>query len=699
MTDNNIRQRREHKNICAFLKAYTKNKTSYRFIKEGKTRSPDCYVPELKMLVEVKEIHDTEANRKLAQWSRIVTKIRDYINDHPRVKSVRGMYSINTPSVFKFPPSRIKYKNAADELVKAVINGDSIVNIYNIKFEIKKISDEDNGIYFGAVGGGGFVNPAGTIYQNIFNKILVANDQLAYDFKLDVHKRVLLLVNQYPLAGRIDEVIRGLGFGYEKLITLKNIDEIWIQYPAKDKESIHYLIYSKEFFKQYESGTLTVTPVNRELFQRWLYTFIEKGDEHKEKLFTGLEIFLKNKKPHEIFSDKFKRQEMVRLGEWLIENKRYQEAIWLINKFINDPDPAEPDKYTGDPEFNYHQKIISGEEPSIITTVLGHLAWVIQKLSLQKDYISSALDYTETLIKHRNYYVKNQALVPLIEISARRQWLTGYGSRPYTADYKKFHQLVFGLIDLIKKEPNLKAIARRLVHVFSYYKDLNTEEAMKVLEALQITSKSAGLFVYFGIYRRRHYKDMPLEFDGKKLRERLVDIIKRSGELEKRFHAEFVWIFRDILEKSPEEFNELKEYFDMLLELPYERNLYHSIQYFLQKWIEKKPKECLLWFEKMLSNIVQEARNKERIDIWIDSTEEILTFVAKTEPKKLVRYMDQLVKLWNKGAFIGDIRTLFTTYKYIPITKQKDETKEIFQKLYKSMKQVNPKLKEVDWQD
>lgn len=197
--------------------------------------------------------------------------------------------------------------------------------------------------------------------------------------------------------------------------------------------------------------------------------------------------------------------------------KRFGDVIWIIDKFIDDPDPQEPEKYSGDPKFNYHQQIAGGEDPHIITTVLGHLAWVVQKLAVNKSYITQALDYTKKLLSHKNLYVKLQAIIPLIEISARRQWLDGWGKRPREGQYKEFHKIVFDLINLVRENSNYKAIAKWLCHVFAYYKDLSTKEAEQVLDALKITDEAAGLFVYFGIFRQRHYKDQDIEYNGHRL--------------------------------------------------------------------------------------------------------------------------------------------------------------------------------------
>jgi len=692
---------REDSVVKEFIKSFPGEEPIFELIATNNQKTADFYLPHKKILGEIKEIHDVEQNKSLAQWGKIISKLRESVQKNVDYKKVTGLFSINTPPVFKFPTEKFHHEKAAEELIRAVLEGRGNLVLHGIEFKIEKISEKESGIYFGAVGGGGFVNPAGTIYQNIFNKINIANEQLSSDYGKEVSKKILLLVSRYHFANRIDDVIRGISYGYEKLITLANIDEIWLQIPLENTTK-NILIYAKDFFSQYENDNISISTRNAELYQLWYYALVEKDDLHKEKLFTWLKSFLEEYPPYLIFDDKFKRQEMVRLGEWLAQKERYDEAIWLIGKFIDDPDPPEPNLYSGAPEFNYHERILKGEDPSIITTVLGHLAWVIQKLCLTEKYINKGLEFTTRLLMHKNLYVKLQATVPLIEIASRRQWLEGYGKRPYQGQYKVFHDLVFNLLDLVKRNENIKAIADRLVHVFYSYKDLSTEESIYVLDILKNSEDAAGLFIYFGLYRGNHYKDYPIEFDDEKLNIKLKSVIEDKEEWAKHLQAGFAWIFRDILKDNPQDFTKIKPYLDLLLKLPYDRNLYHNIQYFLQEWIQRETKLCIDWFSIMLENVIKfamlENEKNKRLDLWIDSSEEVLQAVAEKDPEQLSKLMSKLVKLWKLGAFIGDIKILFETCYLIDDLEKKKKVEKIFKRWYFSMKKINPRLKDINWQ-
>jgi hypothetical protein len=699
------KQKKENKYIQYFLEfccAQDSEVPSFEPTKEAKHKTSDYYIPELKTAIEVKEIHDTEANNNLAQWSKIIGKMRKYVDKHVEYKNIEGLYSVNTPTVFKFPTEKPHYQKAADDLIKAIKEEKSEVNIRDIKFEIKKISDKEKGIYFGAMGGGGFINPAGTIYQNIFNKIIIANQQLFASKNKKIKKRILLLTNRYHFANRIDEVIRGLSYGYNDLIACKHIDEIWIQLLLENNRHEHILIYDKTFFEKYENNSPEFTQKYTDLYQLWYYALAERGDEHKEKLFLWMKVFLQEKAPYEIFSDKFKRQEMVRLSEWLTQQERFEDAKWIINKFINDPDPAEPDSYYGDPTFNYHEKIMAGEDPSIITTVIGHLAWAVQKLCLQQVNIENAFNFTKQLFSHNNLYVKLEAMVPLVEITRRRQWVSGYGKRPREDKYAEFHNLVFDLISLVEQNNNYKAIAKRLVLVFSYYKDLSTEEALRVLQALKGAYNASGLFIYFGIYRSRHYIDQPINFNNSRLNTELQKIIEDHSNSTQDLRGGISWNFWKILSENENEFSTLKPYVDLFVKHPYDKQVFSNINRIISDWIDKETDVCFVWFKNLLDNAIhyveKDAGSMNHQNLWLSESNKIVNVIANKYPEELIETIRKLAALWNQGAFIGDIKTLFESFKIISDDSIKELAKREFLSIYRKMKKVNPKLKEVEWQ-
>jgi hypothetical protein len=704
----NCQSKKENKNIKPFIEfylpAYFPNIKDVDIDcpdKNNQQKAPDYFLEQPKIAVEIKEVH--ERGELEQSMSRVYSAKRLQKELDKRAKDLKfpkSVYFLSYPWYLKI--KRGQEKKIAETIINAIGNNQKNIFIEGIgDFEVisKSEGKESKIVLATSMGPVRSINPAGTIHQNIGPKIEKANKQLG---AIKANKKILLLVNKYIFGYRISEFIEALSYSYKELLTYKNIDEIWLQLESATGRFSHILIYERNFLNSFEKAKFKkITKDEIKLLEGWFYPLSKLEDEYKEKLFIVLKQFLKNKKPYEIFNDKFARQEMVQLGIWLAEKERFSDVIWIIDRFIGDPDPEEPKKYSGDPKFNYHRQIIDGEHPHIITTVLGHLAWVIQKLAVHKNYIVKALDYTKKLLSHKNLYVKLQAIIPLIEISARRQWLEGWSKRPREGQYKEFHKTVFDLINLVKENPNYKAIGKWLCHIFEYYKDLSTKEAEQVLDALKITDEAAGLFVYFGIFRQRHYKGQDIEYNGQRLEKKLKEIIKNSKENYQRLRASITWHLWKVLDENRNEFETIQPYIDLLLEQPYQRDIYDDIERIISGWIKDRTDICIQWYKQMLSKVSDFAEYTEKSQLqaglWLMYTEEIVETIARYSPNELLEIMEKLVSLWEKGVFIGSPKRLFESYKLVSAENQRIETKKRFQKWYNSMRRLNPKIERVNW--
>jgi hypothetical protein len=55
--------------------------------------------------------------------------------------------------------------------------------------------------------------------------------------------------------------------------------------------------------------------------------------------------------------------------------------------------------------------------------------------------------------------------------------------------------------------------------------------------------------------------------------------------------------------------------------------------------------------------------------------------------------VEKLLHLWEKGVFIGDLKRLFESYKFVPSENKRWEIEEKFQELYNSIRNTNSKFK------
>lgn len=544
------------------------------------------------------------------------------------------------------------------------------------------------------------MNSASTISENIGHKISKANDQLGASVILPVHKKILLLKNQWWGGNNPKDFREALAGYYDVLLSCQNIDEIWLQFNNRDGEILHELIYTRDFITSYNKGRISITPQNTELFRKWFYYLSQQGDTMKSLLFTNMKSIISSKKPDSIFSDNQSREMMVKLGEWLAEKDRYDDLIWIIEKFIDDSDPPDPNNYNVESELDFHRQIENGEDPVTINTVLGQLAWVILKLSLKKEYIKKALNFTNILLSHNNLYVKYQALFPLMEISARRQWLDGYGKRPYEGSYKEFHDIVFGILSLLETHPKYVAISSHFVEIFSYYKDLTTEEALRVVKVLKNTETSASLFIYFAMFRERHYKDQNMDFDSSPFVVELDSILAGTDDEFRALRVNIAWNLWKLLSEEPNEFPNVKKFIDILVSRqPYSRDLFTNMEMIIEDHVSTHPDECINWFDNMLDKIelYMSSNVDDQRGVWLSCSEKVIEEIAKRgNANRLVDVISKLIKLWEKGAYIGQIDQLFLSFKLIP-ESEKQDVKNQFKRIYKRMKEGQPKLTDVAW--
>jgi hypothetical protein len=279
-----------------------------------------------------------------------------------RLNEVNGSYIVLTPE--KLSIKKGKEKDIIDKILEAIKNNQEFVDIPKIgMFEISKLGNEGNNVGFIRSPVVKFINSPEFIKENIASKIKTANIQLGSFNKDKVEKKILLLVDKYYL-GDVHDMIEALSFSYRELLDYNNIDEIWLQYETIDKQFLHALLCTRDFLTSFEEKRVNLKNTqHKELFEKWFYSLVELGDNYKEELFDILKEGIKNQKPYSIFPDKNLRMGIVRLGEYLAAKNRFNDVIWIIDKFIDDPDPEEPGQYSGEPDFNYHQKIANGEDP------------------------------------------------------------------------------------------------------------------------------------------------------------------------------------------------------------------------------------------------------------------------------------------------------------------------------------------------
>lgn len=675
----------------------------------------DYFVVETGLLIEATQLIDNSELARSARWSITVNALSKLIKEGSHFSSIKGLYSISTPETFGLKTSQIKNKsvintkliNAVNDITSAILAKKSEVEVFGITLKIEKVSDKDDGIYFSTIGRAKSISVSGTFHENLKNKFEKANTQLKLPKvkTIPVNNRVLLIVNKYRLLTFDWELFDGLSYSYTELVKkYKNIDEIWFQVEKQDGSFEHKLLYKKSLFAQFENLDFSnMTKEDYEIFAKWFSALEKLDDDKKKNLIEALKILLKGHTPHSIFPDSLTRIEMVRYGRWLAENGNKEDADWLVKQFIGDPDPIDPPTDDLNDDGNkLHNSILTADKPNMhaIHTVKGHLAWTVQMLALRKDeYLLHSFEFTRDVLKHtKHLYVILQWIFPLIEISNRRFWLKELNERYYF----EFKKLCFGLLDLYAEYPD---IAKGLVHVFHYLKELTTDESKMVLEKLRLADDYEALLLYFAVYRERHFKEDKYDkkiraYDPSFAKKTLEGIIISDSTEYTNLRSGIAWNIWKILSEDDKEFDTLSPLVDKFLTTPYDNHLYHNFERIVEDQMEKHTDKCMEWFIQIIFKIKDylSLNPNEGRNVWLSTKlDEVLRRFALCDPNKLFEVVGVLYEIWMKGAYIGDISEIFTTYQAVQDSSIKSKLKRHYKELYAKMKEVNPKLMAVDW--
>ncbi len=680
-------------------------------------KGADYFVINSGLLIEATQLIDNEDLARSAKWAITVNTLSKLIKEDSRFSSIKGLHSISTPENFGLKASQLKNESvlntkiskAVDDIIKAILSKRPEVDVFGYKLRVEKVNEVDDGIYFSTIGRARSISVAGIFHENLRKKFDKANTQLGIE-EIDgakVKSRVLLIVNKYRLLTFDWDLFEGLSYSYKELVEkYSNISEIWFQAEDGEGKYQHKLLYRKAIFTQFENMDFSnMNSQDYEVFAKW-FSALEKLDDNKKQiLIEALKILLKRHSPHKIFPDPQTRIEMVRYGRWLAENNKRNDANWLIKQFLNDPDPSDPP--TGDKKDygnELHESIKKATKSDIhaIHTVKGHLAWTVQLLSLKKDFLlKESYGYTQGVLRStKHLYLILQWIFPLIEISNRRFWLKELDEKLY----EDFRKLCFELLESYSKYPD---IAKGLVHVFHYFKELTTEETKEVLNKLEKADDYETLLLYFAIYREKHFKeekynkeirDYNPTYAKKKLEETILN--DDNGLLNLR--SGIAWNIWKILSEDEKELETLIPLIDSFLTSPYDGHLFHNFERIVEEYIDKFPEKSITWFIQIIkaAKLYLDKKPDEGRNVWL-STEigKVLRKTAEKKPEQLLVLIELLYEMWMKGAFVGTISEIFTSYKFIDNKELRLQLEGKFKEIYFRMKKVNEKLENVDWSE
>jgi hypothetical protein len=321
------------------------------------------------------------------------------------------------------------------------------------------------------------------------------------------------------------------------------------------------------------------------------------------------------------FSHNYARELIVQFAEHLAEAKLYDEALALIRIFINDPSPSlqnEPED--AEVTFNYHAKILVGEESNSINTVRGWCAWALTKFMTigGRKYLPETIGYVEQLTKDPNFYVRVQSTFPLTGLVQNRHTVMPKNKNERFVSIELAQKIESIAFSMLRDKENQKyyVIMKYVTHVFGPMRTMTEDQAWEALNIFKNVPFENDiddlypLFIYYALFRESSYKNPTFrglfgdelyekmnQYKSKRFEELLEEVIK-TGDSNVR--GMIAWQFWQLPKNSGDEFEKLYKlsykYLKLIAATPYNRHAFGDIYYFANDYLENKPEESLeLW--------------------------------------------------------------------------------------------------------
>ncbi len=380
----------------------------------------------------------------------------------------------------------------------------------------------------------------------------------------------------------------------------------------------------------------------------------------------------------------------------------------IIELCINDTDPC------GENE-ELHKRIMREEGGLTISTMRAHLCYSIRtyiiynsnkadekslkNLTKAFSWIKVLMDLDGSLSDRMsgfpkpNYYLRHFATIPLAELSYynTRKRLNECGA-DLGNEIKAFALTVLEQTEkeIEKNKCNPGELLKRIGTLFDIIRDLNEEEAKKVLSFIKKFNvmKFAYLFIYYALFREKYHSSGG-DFKSEDFKELLKEICigKPNGLSQSNKLKECVSfsIYKDIENKNEETqktepdfdfFEEVKDYWVLLFENPnkgMELSLFMSLSFVLnhnESYYDNYKKYLFKFIKETLKDI--EGSDDGYFLYW----NEALNAVSKHNPDDLTEILLLFLKKGDDKKGYIPFRYEVESYLISEIKKSKDEISE-----------------------
>lgn len=608
-------------------------------------------------------------------------------------RGVKG-YFISTPE-FVVKKSEISAHSArvAEEIEKAIKDNGEADKFEHNGFEFIRVKDLNTVGFSYHWGGVRSIDSRGTAATVFASKLPKKNKQVA----VSDHERVLLVVSWAFFVEGADAIRALSGFDFSQY---QNIDKIFFE----PRQGQFVLVYDRTVVEAIQNKQPVADNTSLTLILQYArYQLGEKKPEAFEyvKAVTGLTSNI------DWLADNAAKENLISYGEELVVKDQLEEAMWIVRQLHNDPDPNptganDEDDQKG--EHNYHARVLRGEDASVITTVRGHLCWLMMKIAAKSkpEYYTEIIEIMSRYLKEDNLYIRIQASYILEVFWANRRARKNPDETPFTWKDEERVYIRQLTLDTIRANQSYPRVMQGLLHVLNRNRDLNEVEAEEMLRLFIATNHDdvlhdlAAFVVYFALFREKDSQYYGDEFNSKKFVELLKEQIRDGAD---SMSSSLAWHLWKLLTDKVLPYESIKEYIPLFLEGQYSTSAMSKLALIIEELSKIAPQDAVSLYERALEKLDEHLKTKpeESHQHWINGTEEVLPILAK-EPQRLLAVIGRLKDMWMRKAqlYVGNIKTLFESYELVPV-KHKEEVKVALKAMYDEMKAVHPPLQEVDW--
>ncbi|NQV17401.1 MAG: hypothetical protein HQ534_02490 [Armatimonadetes bacterium] len=412
------------------------------------------------------------------------------------------------------------------------------------------------------------------------------------------------------------------------------------------------------------------------------------------------------------------REAFVQFAEKLANNKLINEALRIVEIFINDPDPFPPGKDPEDLEgkYSHHKKIKDeGQETSSINSVRGWSAWTLAHCVILSGRVQlpKIIELTKRLVEDEDYYVQHMTCFPLSRlISDRLCHMPEDKNTLFFNDDKKtalkmaknVEEMALDLLDrILASSSNVqKALAKSIMSVVGRIRTLNQKDALMLIEKLrkfpdEETSEITSLFLYYAEFRKDSFKDWKWSFPGlyddlqpfddTELKIKLKEIMLDNSETK----AAFAWEFYSLTDcalrkvKNSLDYEEaialsVKYIKDLLSE--YDHRTFETVYRFINENIKELSRfntcyelwlKCLKQEKSALEKMI---KNRKAYDVYwwpYDYNGNILVLINEQKGQKDFLDAFEFLSKYPKEVDIGNIKNAVELIKRISSSNKQVE--------------------------